>query len=145
MDDAGTWRHDVTGSVVGSRPEEVITSLGCTSFVGGVTAKFSAELDRVALYALQRASALSGSFRVPPLEIDPVLNSYDGVGVEVTDDGVVVISLEETGTNLRHEIRVLRRIFGRIATDTTVLAVSSSGCGERCIPCSTQSPERRHR
>ena len=34
-------------------PEEVITLLGCTSFVGGVSATFSAELDRAALNALQ--------------------------------------------------------------------------------------------
>ena len=38
------------------------------------------------------------------LEVDPVWK--DGVKVKV--DGVVVISLEETGTNLRDEVRDLR-------------------------------------
>ena len=51
---------------------------------------------------------------LPPLEVDPVRK--DGVGVEVEVDGVVVIGLEvqsrsrveETGTNLRSEVRVRR-------------------------------------
>ena len=43
---------------------------------------------------------------LPPLEVDSVRK--DGVGVEVKVDGVVVIGLEETCTNLRSEVRVLR-------------------------------------
>ena len=96
------------------RPEEVITLLGCASFVGCVTAKFSAELDRVALYALQLLLDLDVTsilfvWILLPLEVDSVRK--DGVGVEVKVDGVVDISLEddkETGTNLRDEVRVLR-------------------------------------
>ena len=45
VDGTGTPRHDFTGSAVGSGPR--------TSFVVCVTAKFSAEKNRVALYALQ--------------------------------------------------------------------------------------------
>ena len=42
---------------------------------------------------------------LPPLEVDPCRK--DGVGVKVKVDGGVVISLEETYTNLRDEVRVL--------------------------------------
>ena len=42
----------------------------------------------------------------PPLEIDPVRK--DGVGVEVKVDILGGIRLEETGTNLRDKVRVLR-------------------------------------
>ena len=43
---------------------------------------------------------------LPPLELDPVRKN--GVGVEGKVDGVVVISLDEIGTNLRDEVRLLR-------------------------------------
>ena len=45
-------------------------------------------------------------WNLPPLEVDPVRK--DGVGVEVRVDGVFVICLEETSTNLRSDVRVLR-------------------------------------
>ena len=38
---------------------------------------------------------------LPPLEVDPVWK--DGIRVDVKD-GVVFISLDETGTNLRDEV-----------------------------------------
>ena len=129
------------------QPEEVITLLCCASFVCCVTAKFSAELDRVALYVPQLLLDLDvhivQSIRfvriLPLLEVDPVRK--DGVGVEVKVDGVVVFSLEETGTNLRDEVRVLQDdSYCHTPTDTTCLAVSSSG--ERCTPCSIESRRR---
>ena len=43
---------------------------------------------------------------LPPLDVDPVWK--DGVDAKVKVDGVVVISLEETCTNLGDEVRVLR-------------------------------------
>ena len=43
---------------------------------------------------------------LPPLEVDPVWKG--GVGVVVKVDGVVIIGLDETGTNLRSEVRVRR-------------------------------------
>ena len=43
---------------------------------------------------------------LPPFEIKSVRK--DGVGVKVKVDGDVVISLEETSTNLRNEVRVRR-------------------------------------
>ena len=42
---------------------------------------------------------------LPPLMVDPVRK--DGIGVEVKIHGVVGISLEETCTKLRDEVRVL--------------------------------------
>ena len=86
--------------------------LGCTLFVGCVTAKFSTELDRVALHYLQlvfdlvMASHFVSGWNLPLLKVDRVLN--DGVGDEVKVDGVVVINLKETGSNLLDEIRILR-------------------------------------
>ena len=92
-------------------PEGIITLLCGTSFVGCVSAIFSAELDRVALYILQLLLDLDVSiirfvWNLPPFEVDPV--RQDGLGVEVMVDGVVVTSLEETSTNLRDEVRVLQ-------------------------------------
>ena len=56
----------------------------------------AADLDRVALYALQLLLDLDKSIRfvwiLPPLEVDPVRK--DGVGVEDKVDGVVVISFD---------------------------------------------------
>ena len=88
------------------------THLGGTSFVACVTAKFSAELDRVALHALRLlldlfVASIRFVWILPPLEVDPLWK--DGVGVEVRFDGVVVLGLEETVTNLRGEIRVPRK------------------------------------
>ena len=51
-----------------------------------------------------------------PLEIDPV--QKDGVDVEVKVDGVVVLSLDEIGANLRDKFVC----SGNMATDTTGLA-----------------------
>ena len=112
VDGTGTPRHDVTGSVVVGK--EVITLLGGTSFVGCVIAKFSAETNRVARYGSQLLLDLDVPsilfvWILSPLEVDPVRK--DDVGVtprEVSVDGVIVISLEETGTNLRDEVCVLR-------------------------------------
>ena len=75
--------------------------------------KFSAELDRVALY-LQvpqllldlGVPSIRSVWILPPLEVDPIRK--DGVGVEVKVDGVVVISFEEKGANLREQVRVHR-------------------------------------
>ena len=41
---------------------------------------------------------------LPLFEVDPVWKG--GVGLEVKVDGVVIISLDETGTNLRSEVRL---------------------------------------
>ena len=84
-----------------------------TSFFGCVTAKFLSELDRVALYAHQLlldldVASISFVWIISLHEVDPVRK--DGVCVEVKVDGVVVISLDETGKNLRadSEVRVLQ-------------------------------------
>ena len=81
------------------RPEEVITLLCGTSFLGFVTAKSSAELDRAALCAPQLlldlvVAGIRLVWVLPPLEVDQV--RQDGVGVEVKVDGVVVTGLDET-------------------------------------------------
>ena len=108
--------------------------------IGCVTAKFPAELDRVVLYIPQLLlgfDVLSISFVWirALLEVDPVWKAR--VSVQVKVDDVVVISLEETCTNLCDEVRDTNFVFfGKIATDKTGLAVSSSG--ERCTPCSIE-------
>ena len=80
-------------------------------FVVCVTSKFSAELDRVALCTRQLLLDLDESsilfvWILPPLEVDSV--QKDGVGVVTKVDGVVIRGLDETGTNLCSEVRVLR-------------------------------------
>ena len=44
---------------------------------------------------------------LPPLEVDSDSVRKDGVGTEVKVDGVVAISVLETDTNFRDEIRLL--------------------------------------
>ena len=67
------------------RPKEVITLLGCASFVGCVTAKFSAELDRVALYVPR----LLHDFDVPSIRFVWVLPQLDSEVDQVWKGGVV--------------------------------------------------------
>ena len=111
-----------------------ITLLGGTSFVVCDTAKFSAELDRVALCALQLlldldVASICFVWILSPLEVDPVRK--DGVSIMITVDGGFATRFEVTGTTL------LQIFVMKFATDTTGLAASSS-C-ERCTPCSTES------
>ena len=89
---------------------------------------------------------------LPPLEVDPVWKN--GVGVEVKVDGVVVISLEENGTNLRDEVCVLRDdsyrydslscIFLWREMDALFYGVSKGGTGDSrsIFVTSSQAPAR---
>ena len=119
------------------RPEEAITLLCGTSRVVCVPAKSSAQLDRVALCALQLLLDLDDSsirivWILPPLEVDPVRK--DRVGIKDKVDGVVVFRFEVTGTILRDEVLVRRKDNYRYDR----LSYSS---GERCTPCSTPSQQ----
>ena len=85
---------------------EVITLLGGRLFFGGgcITAKSFAKLDRVALCARQLLHDLDEPiirfvWIHSPLETDLVRK--DGVCVEVKVDCVIIIGLNETGTNIR--------------------------------------------
>ena len=76
------------------RSKDIITLLCCISFVCCVTAKFPAELDRIALCALQLlldldVSSISFVWILPPLEVDPVRKN--GVCIKDNVYGVVVI------------------------------------------------------